>query len=846
MANKTSNLSVAIVASFRAGWSQLSKTEARKATTKRSLLWIASACWLIWITSPFLLQGRLGYVRSFELGDAVYPQVAYIVQMLRAGHFSLWLPAQGAGTDLLGNFNSPYLNVFLYVLLPTWLAHSLIITIVIAVAAFSTGLLLRRNFDCSMPMACAGGFFYGSWFLVTFGGLVLGYAAGLAFALAPMILDRFLRVRTITLKDFAFGVLLALAFAAGGHYTWSVFILAVDFICALLLAPQRLLRWLPQLGAIALITAFCQLPSILANLQTASISARTFETYYHWNKLLSLIENYSDNPSFAPYEGLVFTGVLAVGLAVISSARSLNALKMAWPALAFSLLFFLLPVIDATILYILSILNVGGFALDSNGDFGGPFDSRLRMSRAFVASVAAALSADIFWRELILPHFGVLRGFASRGIVCLRGATHGGGTIRIVSTAFGNPRWLGDLWVKVRKMELVSLRYAAQAVLVVAVSCGVASAAVHMFDLTSTSLHSMRRMAVDGHNFSAYYHHPQLLELASQNPDFESYRVATVLLNGPDVTGAGPCCEPRETSLSPGFQTAYSFEIADAYMSNLTRRSVDFWDLAIVGRPGFPRADFDRAVRERFLLPQHAFTQKLYLFQPIGTGQVDADGCIRPATPIEFSTNYNLDMLSLDNVKFIISALPLSDRRLTLLDSELRSELAALQCASGLERLAAFRSRGLAGRPLFIYRNDEAIPRVFAPQALEVVEDDNSLYNALTSRSAFELKRAALVVRKDLPATLAHAIGESRVTVEKVSVVRGDHLQIDTSSDAGGVLIVSSSYSPFWRASVAQKPIPIFPAYHTFIGISVPPGRQVIDLRYRPPYAEFLGYGKGG
>jgi hypothetical protein len=28
------------------------------------------------------------------------------VEMLRAGQFSLWLPSQGSGTDLLDNFNS--------------------------------------------------------------------------------------------------------------------------------------------------------------------------------------------------------------------------------------------------------------------------------------------------------------------------------------------------------------------------------------------------------------------------------------------------------------------------------------------------------------------------------------------------------------------------------------------------------------------------------------------------------------------------------------------------------------------------------------------------------------------
>lgn len=810
----------------------------------RFLLGAVGIGWLLWISSPFLLLGRLGFVRSFELGDAVYPQVAYVVRKLRAGEFSLWLPAQGSGTDLLGNFNSPYVNVLLYVVLPTWLAQSLIIVIVVGVAAISTFALLRRSFKCSTPIACLGGLLYGSWFLITFGGLVFAYAAGLAFALAPLVLDAFLRARRVTFRGIAPSLVLGLIFAAGGHYTWSIFVLAVVSCCAFLLAPLRVLCWLPHLVAIAFITAILQSPLILANLQTASFSARTFETYYRWDSLLLLIENYVSNPSVAPYGPLVYASVLLALLSVIASGSRATALRSAWPALLFGSLFFLLPVFDAAVLYIFAVFNVGGFAMGANGDFGGPFDCRLRMSRAFVASVAASLSAQLCWRKV---PFGtvdrLIRGDASK-VKLLLGRV---GPSQMKGASAANLRlrgWLGQRWSSLRNVELAPSVSVAANALVLAALCGTLGSALYIFDLTATTLRSMRRMAVDGSNFAAYYQHPQLVELASQNPDFESYRVATVLLNGPDVTGHGPCCEPRETSLSPGFQTAYSFEIADAYMSNLTRRSVDFWDLAIVGRPGFPRADFDRLVRERFVLPQHAFTQKLYLFQPIGTGQVSSDGCIRPTVPIDFSAQYNLDMLSLDNVKFVVSAIPLVDQRLKLLPSHLRSELGALQCASEAVRLAAFRDRGLVGRPLFIYRNDAVVPRVFAPETLEIVADDNAVYQALLGRSAAELRKAAVVSRRDLPMNLDHAAGAAQIDIRKTSVLRGDHLQIEVDSDTGGIIVVSSSYSPYWRADTAQVSLPVFPAYHTFIGISVPPGQQLVDLRYRPPYSRLLGYGR--
>ena len=799
--------------------------------------------WLAWITSPFLLMGRLGYVRSNELGDAVYPQVAYIVRMLREGHFSLWLPAQAGGTDLLGNFNSPYLNVLLFVLLPAWLANNLIFTIVAGIAGFSTYRLLRLSFNCSKLLACAGGLLYSSWFLISFGGLVFAYAAGLSFALAPVVLDRLLRTRSLTLNGVVQSTLLGLVFSFGGHYTWSIFILGSVFICAMALAPQRGMLWFPHLGIVGLVTVMCQLPILLANIQTAALSARTVEAYYRTNRILPLIENYFDqNPSFSPYGQLVLACTLLAGLSVVLSNSRGNALRCAWPAFAFALVFVLLPVLDVVVLYTLSVLNIGGFSLDANGDFGGPFDCRLRISRAFMASASVALSADVFWREVLSPATGSL-GSAGVGALRLGRVSREGGRARLASFASDSRHWLSVAGATsmLKGVGLRHLRRIGEVVLVVAALGGALDTAFQMVNLVGATVHSMRRMAADGMNFSAYYRHPQLQELAAQNPDVETFRVATVQLNAPDTVGGGPCCEPREASLYAGFQAAYTFELADAYMSNLTRRSVNFWDLAITGHPGFPRADFDVAYRRKFLYPQHAFTQKLYLFQPIGTGQVGADGCIRQTMPVDFSANYNLDLLSLDNVKFIVSGFPLHDRRLTLLESGLRHELSALQCASEADRLEAFRTRGLMGRPLFIYRNSEVAPRVFAPPALEVLDDERSVYEALTSRSVAQMQRVALAAKKDLPANNAYARDGLQVSLEKVSVLRGDHLQIETSSEGGGVLIVSSSYSPFWKAEAEGQPLAIFPAYHTFIGILIPSGRHAIDLRYRPPYARLLG-----
>jgi hypothetical protein len=186
---------------------------------------------------------------------------------------------------------------------------------------------------------------------------------------------------------------------------------------------------------------------------------------------------------------------------------------------------------------------------------------------------------------------------------------------------------------------------------------------------------------------------------------------------------------------------------------------------------------------------------------------------------------------------------PAARARLTLWIADAR-RAGALQCTPHAVRRQAFRQRGLTGRPLYIYRNQDVVPRVFAPRSVEAVADEAAMLGALTHRSSQQLAGSALVVQSEVPAPVAAAPKNLEIEIKRVETVRGDHMRIATRSEAGGLVVVSNSFSPYWRASAENAALAVFPAYHTFIGIWVPPGDQVIDLRYRPPYARWLGYGR--
>ena len=64
---------------------------------------------------------------------------------------------------------------------------------------------------------------------------------------------------------------------------------------------------------------------------------------------------------------------------------------------------------------------------------------------------------------------------------------------------------------------------------------------------------------------------------------------------------------------------------------------------------------------------------------------------------------------------------------------------------------------------------------------------------------------------------------------------RSDRLTIDVSAPAAGVLVVTESFDPGWRAWVDGAPAPVWRANAIFRGVPVAAGDHRVEMRYRPP-----------
>lgn len=171
----------------------------------------------------------------------------------------------------------------------------------------------------------------------------------------------------------------------------------------------------------------------------------------------------------------------------------------------------------------------------------------------------------------------------------------------------------------------------------------------------------------------------------------------------------------------------------------------------------------------------------------------------------------HLPLLSMMNVKYIVSLYPLEHKHLKEIP---------------LETVP-----GLLVRPR-LYENSTALPQVyFADNIVVWDDDDRELFLTMLEEENFS--------RKSYIECTGCQMGESSGHVSLVYSENGV-LQATTTSSTGGWLIYTESHLPGWIATVDGKRVPIRTANYLFQGIEVPEGDHEIEFRYVGSFALFL------
>lgn len=193
-----------------------------------------------------------------------------------------------------------------------------------------------------------------------------------------------------------------------------------------------------------------------------------------------------------------------------------------------------------------------------------------------------------------------------------------------------------------------------------------------------------------------------------------------------------------------------------------------------------------------------------------------------------------LDFLSLASVAWIVSRDRLTDPSLTLLEGPERG----WNERSTAEKIRAAFSANFEGKTdFYIYRNQNAFPRVFAVDQVEAFEDGRKVLMAMARATPERLRRVAFVEPKNRP---AGEVFPTQIThISRTS----DTIRIAVQGNGPMFVVIGDSYSPFWTCRGDHGDVRVVPANHAFTGLIADSGTTLIDCVYKRPMLRDWVYG---
>jgi hypothetical protein len=429
-------------------------------------------------------------------------------------------------------------------------------------------------------------------------------------------------------------------------------------------------------------------------------------------------------------------------------------------------------------------------------------DRRLSVLAVVIGGILAYVSGYRFFEKTILVRLGFLSGFHVYRV------THDFPFFSAVAAAVALPLILrgGVIQLGWRDRTITSCP--------MAVPIGLLAILLTIERSVETQVQVLSDM-LSGENYSAFYRNSQILALDREYREAPPFRVATVTQVG--------------CTIHPGMLWAYGLATADGYLQIYPERYHRFWGKVI----------------ERFLESAPNVRDyfqnwgcRVYLFGP-GPGETEVE-------PTRIGDLCNLNLLSLANVRFLISAVPLKGDGLTLVSSGQASVSDARgSAASGggsadetrrFARLRRFLTEGHRPIRLFIYENHQVIPRFFLAHRTRLFDDREQLLSAMADASHNELASTAFLLRDEANGIdLGQPVDlNSQVRVESM---KAEEIIASIKVSRTAIFIMTQNYSPYWKVSVDGVEDHVIPVDHTFQGVKLGPGQHKVVLSYQPPYA---------
>ena len=146
----------------------------------------------------------------------------------------------------------------------------------------------------------------------------------------------------------------------------------------------------------------------------------------------------------------------------------------------------------------------------------------------------------------------------------------------------------------------------------------------------------------------------------------------------------------------------------------------------------------------------------------------------------------------------------------------------------------------IQGNGYWVMLNPEALPRVFVPRRVEIVDDarkpgntpeeTKKLLDSRFARMDFDPREVAYVESPDAPLDLP-PVCRGNVTLDEKSPTC---MTVSADMETPGLVVLADLWDVGWRAYLNGRPTPILRTDHALRGVRVGPGKSNIEFRYEP------------
>jgi hypothetical protein len=127
----------------------------------------------------------------------------------------------------------------------------------------------------------------------------------------------------------------------------------------------------------------------------------------------------------------------------------------------------------------------------------------------------------------------------------------------------------------------------------------------------------------------------------------------------------------------------------------------------------------------------------------------------------------------------------------------------------------------------WVYEDRNCLPRVFVPKTVEFVNDSASVLDRIAGPD-FDPREVAYA-EAEAPKTSQPADGEAKIAVESPC-----HVTINFDMKTPGIVVLSDTWDPGWRAGVNGIAADVLRVNYNFRGVVVPAGKGVVQYDYEP------------